>query len=109
MKLAIATCIAAISLAGSAFADTSLTATLASPGAPAKFIAAHAVWNCQGSTCVASIAPDDSAGVSGCKELVKHIGKVSSYTGDAKSLDSKGLDKCNTSATSPAPIGTASR
>ena len=109
MKLAIAAAIAAISMAGSAFADTTLTATLASPGAPAKFIAAHAVWNCQGSTCVASIAPDEALGVSGCKDLVKHIGRVSSYAGDAKSLDSKGLDKCNTSAASPAPIGTASR
>jgi hypothetical protein len=109
MKLAIATAIAALTLAGSAFADTTLTATLASPGGSAKFIAAHAVWNCAGSTCVASIAPDDSLGVAGCKELAKHIGHVSSYAGDAKSLDSKSLEKCNTSAASPAAIGTASR
>jgi hypothetical protein len=109
MKLAIATAIAALTVASSAFADTTLTATLASPGGSAKFIAAHAVWNCSGSTCVASMAPDESAGVFGCKDLVKHIGKVSSYAAESKSLDSKGLDKCNTSAAPPASIGTASR
>jgi len=110
MKIAIAAAFAALSMAGSALADTSLKATLDTPqNAPVKFIAAHAVWNCAGSTCVASIAPDDSAGVSGCQELAHKIGHVAAYSGEAKGLDAKGLEKCNKSAASPAAIGTASR
>jgi hypothetical protein len=110
MKLALATCIAALSLAGSALADTRLTATLDTPqNAPAKFIAAHAVWNCAGVTCTASIAPDDSASVTGCQDLAKKIGHVSAFAGEARALDAKGLAKCNKEAASPAPIDTASR
>jgi hypothetical protein len=110
MKLALATAFAALSLAGTAFADTRLTATLDTPtSAPAKFIAAHAVWNCAGSTCVASIAPDDSVGVGGCQDLARKVGHVASFAGEAKALDSRGLEKCNKTAATPAPIGTASR
>ncbi len=110
MKFAIAAALAACSLAGSAFADTTVTATLDTPqSANAKFIAAHAVWNCAGATCVATIAPDDAAGVSGCQDLAKKIGRISTYAGEGKSLDAKGLDKCNKSAAAPASIGTASR
>jgi hypothetical protein len=110
MKFAIAAAFAALSLAGSALADTRLTATLDTPtAAPAKFIAAHAVWNCAGTTCVASMAPDDSAGVYGCQDLAHRIGHVASYAGESKSLDAKSLEKCNKSAASPAAIGTASR
>jgi hypothetical protein len=108
MKLAIAAAFAACSLAGAAFADTTLTATLATPQT-AHFIAAHAVWNCAGTTCVASIAPDDSASASGCQELAKKIGHVISYAGESKTLDARGLEKCNKEAASPAAIGTASR
>jgi hypothetical protein len=109
MKLAIATAIAALSLAGSALADTRLTATLDSPGgAPAKFIAAHAVWNCAGATCVAQVAPDESFGPSSCKDLAKIVGHVASYASDSKTLDDRGLAKCNTGV-APATIGTASR
>ena len=110
MKLAIAAAFAALSMAGSALADTRLTATLDTPtAAPAKFIAAHAVWNCAGTTCVASVAPDDSAGIDGCQDLAHRIGHVAAYAGESKSLDAKGLEKCNKSAASPAAIGTASR
>ena len=42
MKLAIAAALAAFCFAGSAFADTTLTATLSAPPTQAKFIAAHA-------------------------------------------------------------------
>ncbi|HEY2177789.1 MAG TPA: hypothetical protein VGH15_04345 [Caulobacteraceae bacterium] len=110
MKLAIAAAFAALTLAGSAFADTRLTATLDSPqGAPSKFIAAHAVWNCEGATCVAQVAPDESFGATSCKELAKRLGHVASYASDTKSLDNKALEKCNTGAAAPAAIGTASR
>ncbi|HXU99454.1 MAG TPA: hypothetical protein VG166_03040 [Caulobacteraceae bacterium] len=110
MKIAIAAAFAALSLAGSAFADARLTATLDSPqGAPAKFIAAHAVWNCEGATCVAQVAPDESFGPTSCRDLAKRVGHVASYATDTKTLDAKGLEKCNVGAAAPAAIGTASR
>jgi len=110
MKLAIAATLAAFSLAGAAFAETSVTATLdQSHPSSAKFIAAHAVWNCAGATCVASIAPDTAEGVSGCADLAKKIGRVTSYATERRALDAKGLERCNKSAAGPAEIGTASR
>jgi len=110
MKIAIAAACAALSFAGAAFADTTITATLNSPQTGhSKILAAHAVWNCEGSTCVASVAPDETAGVSGCKDLAKSLGPISGYVSDEKALDSAALEKCNKSAAAPATIGTASR
>jgi hypothetical protein len=112
MKLTLATACAVFSLAlaGAACADTSISATLAAPQtAHAKLIAAHAVWNCEGATCFAQIAPDDSASVSACKDLAKQVGPLTAYSAGAKSLDAGALAKCNTAAAAPANIGTASR
>jgi hypothetical protein len=110
MKFAIAAACAALSFAGAAFADTTVTATLNSPQTGhSKILAAHAIWNCEGSTCVASVAPDETAGVSGCKDLAKSLGPISGYVSDEKTLDSASLEKCNKSAAAPATIGTASR
>lgn len=112
MKLALATACAvfSLSLAGAASADSRITATVQAPGpAHARFIAASAVWNCDGATCVAALAPDTAAGVSGCKDLAKKVGPLATYAGERKSLDSAALAKCNTAAASPANIGTASR
>jgi len=108
MKLAIATALAAISLAGSALAEVTVTATLDSAQATrVKFVAAGAVWDCSGATCVATIAPDTAQGVSGCRDLAKSIGHISSYATETKTLDSKGLERCNAAAL--APTATASR
>jgi hypothetical protein len=110
MKLALAAAIAALSLAGSALAENRVVATLDKPQAtPGSFIAAGAVWNCAGTTCIASIAPDEAVGVGGCQELAHKLGPVTAYAGEAKTLDARGLERCNKSARSPAPIGTASR
>ena len=109
MKLALATCLSALALAGTALADTSLTATLAGPAANGKVIAAGAVWNCAGATCVAQVAPDDSYGIGGCQELAHKIGRVTAFTDEAKSLDARGLERCNKEAATPKTIGTASR
>ncbi|HEY1880798.1 MAG TPA: hypothetical protein VGG68_12785 [Caulobacteraceae bacterium] len=108
MKLAIATALAAISLAGSVFAETTVTATLDSAQASrVKFIAADAVWDCSGTSCVASVAPDSAGGVAGCKELAKKIGHIVSYSTDMRTLDSKALERCNIAAATP--TATASR
>jgi hypothetical protein len=107
MKLAIATCLAALSLASTALAEVTVTATLdkAQP-ARVKFIAADAVWDCQGATCVAQVAPDTAQGVSGCKDLAKNVGQISAYSTETRTLDAKGLERCNASL---APTATASR
>ncbi len=110
MKFALATAFAAFTLAGSAFADTRVTVTLDAPQPTrASFMAAHAVWNCAGATCVATAAPEETYSVDGCKDIAKQLGHVAAFTGDAKSLDSKALDRCNKSAAVPALVGTASR
>jgi hypothetical protein len=101
MKHALAAACAAFSFsfAGAAFADSQIDATLQSPqSSPLKLIAASAVWNCQGDTCSAGMAPDDAVGVSGCKELAKQVGRLTAYTFDHRSLDEKSLAKCNTAA-----------
>ena len=111
MKLQIATACAvfSLSLAGSAFADGRVTATLETPqAAQAKFIASHALWNCEASTCVGDLEPGATADLFGCRALAKKVGRLASF-GDAKPLDDKTLAKCNTAAVGPAPVGTASR
>ncbi len=112
MKLALATACAvfSLSLAGTATADSRITATVQAPGpAHARFIAASAVWNCDGATCVAALAPDTANGVSGCKDLAKKVGPLAAYATERKALDSAALAKCNAAAAPPANIGTASR
>ncbi len=106
MKLSIATAIAALSLAGTAFADGRVTATLdQGANAPGKFIAAHAAWTCTGGACATGVANDDAGSLDGCKDFVKHAGRVTSY-GEFKPLDAKSLAKCNLAA-GPASTGTA--
>ena len=110
MNIALATAFAALTLAGSAFADTRVVATLdASQPARNGLIAASASWTCAGTTCVTQIAPDEAFSVDGCKAIAKQLGHVVSYTGDLKSLDAKALAKCNTAAAAASPVGTASR
>jgi hypothetical protein len=107
MKLAIATCLAALSLASTALAEVTVTATLDKPQPTrVKFIAADAVWDCQGATCVAQVAPDTAQGVTGCKDLAKQVGNIQTYSTETRTLDAKGLERCNASL---APTATASR
>jgi len=97
-----------LAMAGSALADGSVKATLESPvSGHAKLIAAHAVFNCEGTTCVASTAPDDANDAYACKDLAKHVGRITAYQ-EFKPLDDKALAKCNTAVVAK-PIGTASR
>jgi hypothetical protein len=98
-----------LALAGSALADGMVKATLESPVASrTKIIAAHAVFTCEGTTCVANPAPEDANDAIACKDLAKQVGRVASYQ-EFKPLDDKALAKCNTAAAAAKPIGTASR
>jgi hypothetical protein len=107
-SLAAACAVFSLGMAGAAFADGPVTATLEQPGAPAKLIAAHAVFRCDGSACVASTAPDDAGSLDGCKSLAKQVGRLSAY-GQFKPLDDKALAKCNAVAATPKAATTASR
>src|SRR5437867_9467209 len=60
LRLATACALATFALAGSAFAEARISATLEAPKpAKTKLIAAHAVFVCQDATCFAGIAPDE--------------------------------------------------
>ena len=106
LRLATACALATFALAGSAFAEARISATLEAPkAAKTKLIAAHAVFVCQDASCVAGVAPDDSASVWGCKELAKKVGRLSAYGNEYRSLTTEQLASCNAAA--PAPAATA--
>jgi hypothetical protein len=108
-SLAAACAVFALGFAGAALADGPVTATLEqAQGAPAKLIAAHAVFRCEASTCVAATAPDEAGTLDGCKSLAKQVGRLSSY-GQFKPLDDKAMAKCNMAAAAPKASATASR
>src|SRR5271156_3885564 len=106
-SLAAACAVFSLGMAGAAFADGPVTATLEQPGPSAKLIAAHAVFRCDGASCVASTAPDDAGSLDGCKSLAKQVGRLTAY-GQFRPLDEKSLAKCNTAAVTPKTT-TASR
>jgi predicted metal-binding protein len=106
LHLATACALASLALAGSAFAEARVSATLETPKpAKTKLIAAHAVFVCKDATCVAGLAPDDAASVSGCKDLAKKVGRLSAYGNEYKTLSAEQLATCNAAA--PASTGTA--
>jgi hypothetical protein len=112
MKTLIATACAALSLAmaGSAFADDRVTATLDTPQAPGtQIIAGSAMWNCDGAACVAINQPEDTGGLEACRDLARKVGHISAYAGDRKPLNDAALAKCNKSAANAAPVTAASR
>lgn len=107
-SLAAACAVFSLGMAGAAFADGPVNVTLEQPTAPAKLIAAHAVFRCEGTSCVASTAPDAAGDLDGCKSLAKQVGRVSAYS-QFKPLDEKALAKCNAVAAAPKAATTAAR
>ena len=103
LHLVAACALAAASLAGSAFAEGRITATLESPTpSKTKFIAAHAVFVCQDTVC-SSLAPDEAYSVRGCTEIAKKVGRLSAYAMDKRSLTGEQLESCNVAAGRAAP------
>lgn len=96
MKLQVLAAAAALSLAfaGSSFAaDGKIVVSLKTPvAAKTKVVAGGAVWNCEGSTCVAAAAPSRTDTAKGCKALSKEVGEVVAFG----SLGSDDLAKCGT-------------
>ena len=101
LKLAAACAVAILALAGPALADGSVKATLETPVAkPTKLIAAHAVFNCEATACVAILAPDDASDAYACHDLAKQVGHITAYA-EYKPLDEKALAKCNAGIAPP--------
>jgi hypothetical protein len=94
MKLQVLAAAAALSLAFagvSIAADAKVVATLKTPvAAKTKVVAGGAVFNCEGSTCIAVTAPARTDTAKGCKSLSKEVGEVVSFG----TLDTDGLAKC---------------
>jgi len=102
MKLVIAlACLAtSLTLATHALADGRTVATLQQPiAAKTTFIANGAIWDCEGSTCVASNTPDQTFGPSQCRDVAKRLGAVAEFKNDYKTLQPASLDRCNTGLT----------
>ncbi|MGH7025203.1 MAG: CC_3452 family protein [Caulobacteraceae bacterium] len=88
----------------SVYSGNTIIATLARPtSSRVKFIAADSAWDCAGTTCVASDAPDTAKSVDGCAALARQVGRVASYVADATALDTTELGRCDSQ------VSTASR
>lgn len=110
MKLRTLTAAAVLTfaLAGTAFADGRVTATLQAPvAAKTKIVAAGAVFVCEGTTCVAGSAPTRTMTALGCKALVKEVGAVAGFAGEKRELEAADLTKCNTAARATATVTAA--
>lgn len=98
MKLNLMAACAVFSLAaaGSAFAEGTVTADLATAQTGvSKIVAANAVFTCAAQRCVASLTTDETYSLRGCKALVKKVGKVTAFTNPKHTLSADDLAKCN--------------
>lgn len=90
--------LAVAALATSAMAEP-VVAKLAAPAAGAvKPVAGGAVFECLGDVCAARAPASDTAGLRGCKDLVRQVGAVSSFGPTSKPLSADQLTECNQSA-----------
>jgi hypothetical protein len=97
MKLQILAAAAVLSFAfsGVALADGKITATLKTPVAEkTKYVAAGAVFVCEGDTCIAASAPSRTDSAKGCRAFVKEVGPVVAFG----TLEGEDLAKCGVSA-----------
>ena len=101
-SLATAAILSTCLFAGSAFADGRIAVSLETPAAAkTKIIAGGAVFVCEGAECVAATAPDRTLSVISCKALAKEVGRVTAFSGAAKTFDADELSRCNASAKTP--------
>jgi hypothetical protein len=100
MKLVIAAAclVASLSLATHALADGRTVATLQQPVASkTEFTVDGGVWRCDQSACIASYTPDQSFGVSQCRDVARLAKSpvVSFEDEQHNTLQPAKLDKCN--------------
>lgn len=92
--------VAALSLGvPAALAADAVVAKLASPVATQqKVIAGGSIFNCEADVCVASSPAPRAQTASGCRELAKAVGAVTSYGSERRQLDEAKLASCNSAA-----------
>ena len=99
MKFQVLAAAAALSLAfagSSIAADGKIVVSLKTPvAAKTKVVAGGAVFNCEGSTCIAAAAPARTDTAKGCKALSKEVGEVVAFG----SLAGEDLAKCGVVST----------
>jgi len=98
MKLRLAAVCAAscFAIAAPAFAMAPITATLAAPaGSTCQPIAGGLTWHCAQSACVSDDAEVANMAVSTCKQLARHVGRITAFTAGARSLTADQLSECN--------------
>lgn len=80
-------------------AAEAVVAKLAAPlPAALKPVAGGAVFECLGDVCAARSPGSDTAGVRGCRDLVRVVGSVTSFGSTSRSLSPQELANCNQSA-----------
>lgn len=98
-RLLISIALAAGLLATAAAAEEPVLAKLKAPVHGAlRPVAGGAVFDCLGDVCAARIPSSDTAGVRGCKDLVRAVGAVTSFGPASKPLGPEQLNTCNASA-----------
>ena len=86
-------------LGSSAMAAQAVTAKLQTPiEGVKKPVAGEAVFVCQADTCTAGNPTGQTLSTSGCRQLVRAVGAVSSYGNETRQLEAAKLASCNGSA-----------
>jgi len=104
------TMLAAIALyASSASAGTLFTAELDNAQTETgKYIAAKALWKCDGSACYAELAKPRVT-IKKCREIAGQVGALKAFRSETHYLTSSQLAKCNKAARISSPKIVASR
>jgi len=111
MKLALATTclVVSLSLAGHVFAEGRATAVLEKPVVgKTEVVAAHSVWKCEQTSCVATETPGVPLGAGDCRELARHVGPISDFRDEGHTLQTVELQRCDAGFASP-DVTTAQR
>jgi hypothetical protein len=98
MKLALAAAclVASLSLAGHVFAQGQATAVLEKPvTGKIEIIAAHSVWDCAQTTCIATATPAVPLGAGDCRELARHVGAIVDFKDESHGLLPVDLQRCD--------------
>ena len=101
MKLRLTAALAGLvagTLASSAMAEPVVAKLQAPTQGAAKPVAGGAVFECLGEVCAARAPASDTAGLRGCKDLVRQVGAVTSFGLASKQLSADQLTECNSSA-----------
>jgi hypothetical protein len=94
LKYALAAAVA-LGLSSAAFAETTITATLAAPLAkPVELLANDTLWTCVEKNCVVKTKGADTDSWLECRKFVKQAGRVTAYG----TLDDSKIAMCNAGA-----------